>query len=153
MRSLSDSTGFFSFLGLTRLTSEKVVVKAIATGVEKRIFGYIGGGAPTLGSGLDCDTDTRFGGVLGDGCVDTEDANPNDPWDFYSVPVPALVAASNPMTTFRDNAVTPFDAQAVWRYFIGGASAGMPIYEQDLNGNGVYDAGEPGGPRPNDPNL
>ena len=41
-------TGFFSFLGLTRLTSEKIVAKAIATGVEKRIFGYIGGGAPTL---------------------------------------------------------------------------------------------------------
>ncbi len=43
-------TGFFSFLGLTRLTSEKIVAKAIATGVEKRIFGYIGGGAPTLGT-------------------------------------------------------------------------------------------------------
>ena len=43
-------TGFFSFLGLTRLTSEKIVAKAIATGVEKRIFGYLGGGAPTLGT-------------------------------------------------------------------------------------------------------
>ena len=43
-------TGFFSFLGLTRLTSEKIVAKAIATGVEKRIFGYIGGGAPALGA-------------------------------------------------------------------------------------------------------
>ena len=42
-------TGFYSFLGFTRLTSEKVVAKAVATGVEKRLFGYIGGGAPTLG--------------------------------------------------------------------------------------------------------
>jgi len=42
--------GFFSFLGLTRLTSEKVIAKAIATGVEKRIFGYLGGGAPSLGT-------------------------------------------------------------------------------------------------------
>lgn len=43
-------TGFFSFLGLTRLTSEKTVAKAIAAGVEKRVFGYIAGGAPTLGT-------------------------------------------------------------------------------------------------------
>ncbi|SPE59274.1 hypothetical protein SBV1_3090008 [Verrucomicrobia bacterium] len=43
-------SGFFSFLGLTRLTSEKVIAKAIATGVEKRIFGYLGGGAPSLGT-------------------------------------------------------------------------------------------------------
>jgi hypothetical protein len=35
--------------GFTRLTSEKVVAKAIASGVEKRLLGYIGGGAPTLG--------------------------------------------------------------------------------------------------------
>lgn len=41
--------GFYSFLGFTRLISEKVVAKAIAAGVEKRILGYIGGGAPTLG--------------------------------------------------------------------------------------------------------
>ena len=32
-----------------RLISEKVVAKAIAAGVEKRVFGYIGAGAPTLG--------------------------------------------------------------------------------------------------------
>jgi hypothetical protein len=41
--------GFYSFLGFTRLISEKAVAKAIAGGVEKRVFGYIGGGAPTLG--------------------------------------------------------------------------------------------------------
>jgi len=41
--------GFYSFLGFTRLISEKVVAKAIAAGVEKRVFGYISGGAPTLG--------------------------------------------------------------------------------------------------------
>jgi hypothetical protein len=43
-------SGFYSFLGFTRLTSEKVIAKAIATGVEKRLFGYIGGGAPALGA-------------------------------------------------------------------------------------------------------
>jgi hypothetical protein len=41
--------GFYSFLGFTRLISEKVVAKAIAAGVEKRVFGYISGGAPRLG--------------------------------------------------------------------------------------------------------
>ena len=41
--------GFYSFLGFTRLISEKVVAKAIAGGVEKRVFGYTSGGAPTLG--------------------------------------------------------------------------------------------------------
>jgi hypothetical protein len=40
--------GFYSFLGFTRLISEKVVAKAIASGAEKRVFGYISGGAPTL---------------------------------------------------------------------------------------------------------
>jgi hypothetical protein len=42
-------SGFYSFLGFTRLISERVVAKAIATGVEKRLFGYVGGGVPTLG--------------------------------------------------------------------------------------------------------
>ena len=41
--------GFYSFLGFTRLITEKVVAKAIATGVEKRLFGYVGGGVPPLG--------------------------------------------------------------------------------------------------------
>jgi hypothetical protein len=41
--------GFYSFLGYTRLISEKGVAKAIATGIEKRLLGYIGGGAPALG--------------------------------------------------------------------------------------------------------
>lgn len=36
-------------VGFTRLTSEKVVAKAVATGVQKRLLGYIGGGIPTLG--------------------------------------------------------------------------------------------------------
>ena len=52
-------SGFYSFLGFTRLTSEQVVVTAIATGVQKRVFGYVGdlpagaaqaGGAPALGA-------------------------------------------------------------------------------------------------------
>src|SRR5207245_7930134 len=41
--------GFYSFLGFTRIISQKGIAKAIATGVEKRLFGYVGGGVPTLG--------------------------------------------------------------------------------------------------------
>lgn len=40
--------GFYSFLGFTRLLSEKVVAKAIADGVANRTFAYIGGGTPPL---------------------------------------------------------------------------------------------------------
>ena len=43
-------SGFYSFLGFTRLISERVIAKAIAAGVEKRLFGYVGGGVPTLGN-------------------------------------------------------------------------------------------------------
>lgn len=43
-------SGFYSFLGFTRLTSEKVVAKAIAAGIEKRVFGYTGDGMPALGT-------------------------------------------------------------------------------------------------------
>jgi hypothetical protein len=42
--------GFYSFLGFTRLVSDKVVAKAVAAGVEKRLLGYIGSGAPALGA-------------------------------------------------------------------------------------------------------
>ena len=100
------------------------------------------GSPPTLHIGLDCDTDTHFGGVLGDGCVDSQDADPHDPWDFYSVPLPALLAAPSPTTTFRDNVIAPQDAQAIWRYFLAGAAAGTTVYEQDLNQNGVKDGWE-----------
>jgi hypothetical protein len=83
-----------------------------------------------------------------DGCPDAKEAllapptNPNDPWDFYSVPVPALLAAPNPLIDVRDNAVTAADAQAVFAYFKAGAKSGTTIYEQDLNNNNVTDGVE-----------
>ena len=97
---------------------------------------------PTPG---DCDHDLSFPTVWGDGCPDVKESllvpptNPSDPWDFYSVPVPALTAAGSPLTDFRDSAVTTSDAQAVFAYFKQGAHAGAAIYEQDLNANGVKD--------------
>jgi hypothetical protein len=42
--------GFYSFLGFTRLTSANVLRHAIADGVQKGVFGYVGGNAPTLGA-------------------------------------------------------------------------------------------------------
>lgn len=98
------------------------------------------GGPPTLGTGTDCDFQLAFPGMLGDGCVDTEDPNPLDPWrNMYSVPVPALFAAP---TALRDNRTMPTDAQAVFAYFSVGAAMGTTVYEQDLNGNQTKDGWE-----------
>ncbi len=80
-----------------------------------------------------------------DGCSDVYElglvppTNGLDPWDFYSVPVPALIAAPNPLVVFRDSAVGAGDAQAVFAYYKAGAKAGKPVYEQDLNNNGIKD--------------
>jgi predicted AAA+ superfamily ATPase len=43
-------SGFYSFLGFTRLTNKEVVQKAIAAGIEKGDFGYFSGSVPTLDS-------------------------------------------------------------------------------------------------------
>jgi len=78
-----------------------------------------------------------------DGCGDTAEValalDPTSPWDFYSVPVPALMFAPSPLTTFRDNTVGAADAQAVFAYFKAGAKAGKTVYDQDLDGNGIAD--------------
>jgi hypothetical protein len=82
----------------------------------------------------------------GDGCPNVKELllglNPNDQWDFYSVPVPALMAAANPLVGFKDNVVGASDAQAVFAYFKVGAHTGSTEYEQDLNANGVKDGTE-----------
>jgi len=81
----------------------------------------------------------------GDGCADVKEpllvppTDPNNPWDFFSVPVPALFAAPNPLIVFRDSQVGASDAQAVFAYFKQGAKTGKPVYDQDLNGNGTAD--------------
>jgi len=41
--------GFYSFLGFTRLVNDEVVSKAIVKGVQEGAFGYVAGGAPSLG--------------------------------------------------------------------------------------------------------
>jgi len=87
-----------------------------------------------------CNPDTD-----GDACGDGHEPllfpaiNPLDPWDFYSVPVPSLLAALNPLTVFKENHVTAGDSQAVFAYFKAGAHTGVLAYEQDLNANGVKD--------------
>jgi uncharacterized protein len=42
-------SGFYSFLGFTRLTSDTVIRKAIVRGVKECVFGYTSGGVPVLG--------------------------------------------------------------------------------------------------------
>ncbi len=80
-----------------------------------------------------------------DGCADAKElllvppTDPLDPWDFFSVPVPALFAAQYPTTVFRDGTVSTADAEAVFAYFKKGAKTGTTEYEQDLNLNGIRD--------------
>jgi hypothetical protein len=116
-------------------------------------------------AGAACDPDDTVVDFDADGCADGEELrllspplNPTDPWDFYSVPVPALFAASDPSFVIRDAAVKAADAQAVFAYSkrVDAKQAGSFYYEADLNGNGVKDgweydrsiagAGPPGAP-------
>jgi hypothetical protein len=79
----------------------------------------------------------------GDGCRDAKEPTLSldmwNPWDFYSVPIPALFAAPDPTTDFRDDKVAASDAQAVFAYFKAFAKAGTTVYDQDLDLNGVAD--------------
>ena len=65
--------------------------------------------------------------------------DPLDPWDFYSVPLPALFAAANPVGLHPDNYVASEDGQAVMGYFKRGARIGSPDYVADLNWNNIED--------------
>lgn len=81
-----------------------------------------------------------------DGCPDMKELaiglDPKNRWDFYSVPVPALFAAPNPTGVIRDGIVSSGDAQAVFAYFKASAKAGKPVYDQDLNADGIPDGTE-----------
>jgi hypothetical protein len=78
-----------------------------------------------------------------DGCGDGAEAglalDPNDQWDFYNVPVPALAVAADPAAATRDHTVSAGDAQAVFTYFKAFAHTGTQVYEQDLDLDGVKD--------------
>jgi hypothetical protein len=81
----------------------------------------------------------------GDGCADEKElllvppTDPNDPWDFYSVPAPALFSAADPLVVAKDGVVSGADAQAVFAYAKKGAKVGTLEYEQDRNASGVKD--------------
>ncbi len=102
---------------------------------------------------VDCDNDRVFPLVYGDGCSATDEIakvfngvplDSENPWDFYTVPVPALKSASSPTLTFRDSQILAADAQAVFAYARDAAAngSGKPLYEADLNQNGVKDGWE-----------
>src|SRR4029078_9800601 len=65
----------------------------------------------------DCDFVAASPTVLGDGCLDVKESllvpptSTSNPWDFFSVPVPALFAATNPLVVFKDANVSAADAQ------------------------------------------
>lgn len=79
----------------------------------------------------------------GDGCRDAKEAPFSldmwNPWDFFSVPAPALFSAADPTTDFRDKVVSGADAQAVFAYAKAGAKTGTTPYDQDLDLNGTPD--------------
>jgi len=79
----------------------------------------------------------------GDGCVDAREVllglDVSDPWDFYNVPVPALLSGTALPSGYRDRTVSGGDAQAVFAYFVADARVGTTVYDQDRDGNGVAD--------------
>ena len=67
-------SGFYSFLGFTRLTSDGVIRKAIVRGVKESAFGYISG-APTLGPDgkyLITTAKVRFDTIVADDEIDLD---------------------------------------------------------------------------------
>jgi hypothetical protein len=44
-------SGFYSFLGFTRLTSKEIIQTAVSRGVQEGVFGYFTGSVPTLDAG------------------------------------------------------------------------------------------------------
>lgn len=65
-----------------------------------------------------------------------------NPWDFLSVPIPALFAAPDPKGLAAANVVGAAASQAIFGYYKAGAKAGATVYEQDLNLNGIPDGWE-----------
>ena len=68
-------SGFYSFLGFTRLTSETVIRKAIVRGVKERAFGYTSGGTPAAGPDgkyLVTPAKVRFDATIADDEIDME---------------------------------------------------------------------------------
>lgn len=101
----------------------------------------------------DCDHDSGFSRYYGDACTGVDENTKTykgfpfsneSPWDFYTVPVPALKSAPDPSLVFRDNQILPTDAQAVFSYARDATAnaPGKPGYEADLNRNGVKDGWE-----------
>ena len=101
-----------------------------------------------LRAGMDAQYAQSIEDTDGDGCPDVKEplldpaTDPENPWDFFSVPVPALFAAPNPLVVYKDKAVGAGDAQAVFAYFKKAAKTGSTEYEQDLNDNGIKDGME-----------
>ena len=98
-----------------------------------------------LRAGMDTQYQQSIVDTDGDGCRDVAEpllippTDPQNPWDFYSVPVPALFASPDPASDIRGTIITGADAQAVFAYFSQNARSGTAVYDQDLDGNGVAD--------------
>jgi len=87
-------SGFYSFIGFTRLTSDTIIRKAIVRGVKECVFGYTSGGATALDSDGKYQVPpakVRFDSVVAEDEIDLESG-------FLMLPqaVPLQVAVSTP---------------------------------------------------------
>jgi hypothetical protein len=92
-------SGFYSFLGFTRLASKEVVQKAVAEGIKNGDFGYFSGSAPTLDSGGKYQvarSKVRFNGFVSDDEIDLESGFLMLP---QSIPVEAAPQSATGATT------------------------------------------------------
>ncbi len=141
----STSTGILDTLVAKCLNDGTTALHFVSDPTTSVLFDVNGVSFPTTlqDASVVCD---RHVDDDGDGCRSTTEPtlglDPQNPWDFYSVPVPALFAAPNPRLVFKDAVVTATDAQVVFAYYKAGAKAGTTVYEQDLNGNGTPDGME-----------
>ncbi len=98
-------SGFYSFLGFTRLTSAAVFRKAIVRGVKECSFGYTSGGAPALGPDGKYQVTlakVRFDTVVAEDEIDLDSG-------FVMLPpaIPQSVPAQTPTSVQPDTTPTP----------------------------------------------
>lgn len=87
-------SGFYSFLGFTRLTSETIIRRAIVRGIKECAFGYVSGGVPTLGADGKFQVPVakvRFDALVADDEIDLESGFVLLP---QSIPQPATTPAT-----------------------------------------------------------
>jgi len=98
-------SGFYSFLGFTRLTSKDVIQRATAEGVGKGIFGYFSGSVPTLdvfGKYQVARPKVRFNVPVSDDEIDLESGFLMLPQSILDEATPQTTTGPVPLTPSHD---------------------------------------------------